>query len=52
MEKEKLIEKLKELKENENDIERNHSTADNLLLEYINDKEISTAFKNLIKWYA
>jgi len=51
MTKEQLIEKLKSLIDNR-DIEGAHVTADNLLLEYINDKEVSDAFHNIEKWYA
>ncbi len=49
--KEKLIEYLKELK-NHCDTESAHIEADNLLLEYINDDEITEAFKDIDKWYA
>jgi hypothetical protein len=45
-----LIKKLEECKEE--DIESGHIRADNLLLEYINDKEVTEAFKSLSKWYA
>lgn len=32
--------------------EEDHLTADQLLLEYINDNEISEAFDNIRKWYS
>ena len=51
MTKEELIKELKSLIDNR-DIEGVHVTADNLLLEYINDKEVSDAFHNIEKWYA
>ena len=47
----KLIENLKELKKS-NDEESAHIEADNLLLEYINEDEITQAFKDIDKWYA
>lgn len=47
----KLLENLKELKKS-NDEESAHIEADNLLLEYINDDEITQAFKDINKWYA
>ncbi len=47
----KLIEYLKELK-NHCDTESAHIEADNLLLEYICDDEITEAFKDIEKWYA
>lgn len=50
MTKEELIEKLSEL--NGEDPELDHIQADNLLLEYINDVEISKAFTKIDKWYA
>lgn len=34
------------------DLEVLHIEFDNALLEYINDKEITQAFKNIPKWYA
>ncbi len=48
-----LIEKLEELKKNPpGDTEIIHMAADNLLLDYINDKEVSKIFVSLDKWYA
>lgn len=34
------------------DEEENHYRADRLLLEYINDTEVTTLFDNIKKWYA
>ena len=51
MEKKELIEALVLLQES-SDEEKAHVEADNLLLDYINDKEISAAFINIDKWYA
>lgn len=58
MDKEQLILELKEIpkKYNSNkssyDGETAHIEADELLLRYINDKEITEAFNNIEKWYA
>lgn len=53
MTKEELIEKLKTLNGRpEYDIEQDHKDADQLLLEYINDKEITEAFNSVEKWYS
>lgn len=56
MEKEELIKKLNEVmtpvKGRLRDAENWHSEADNLLLEYINDPEIATAYNKIKKWYA
>ena len=49
--KEELIQRLKLLSES-NDIEYAHSEADNLLLQYINDKEIEEAWHMVDKVYA
>ena len=49
--KEKLIKDLKDLQEC-SDIESAHGDADDLLLDYINDKEVREAFDNIEKWYA
>lgn len=51
MNKKELITKLKELAE-DLDYEYAHGEADNLLIEYINDKEIKEAFDKVGKWYA
>lgn len=58
MNKEKLIEKLKEIKIKYNpdkpsyDGEKAHIEVDYLLLEYINDKEIKEAYEDIEKWYS
>ena len=51
MTKEKLIEELKQ-QLNNGDQEDAHIAADNLLLQYINDKEIEDAYNMIDKWYA
>jgi len=48
--KEELLKRLKEC--TEYDTEAGHSAADDALLQYINDDEISKAFKSLERWYA
>ena len=50
MTKTELIEKLNKC--NELDTETAHSQADDLLLEYIGDNEISHAYNQIDKWYA
>ena len=53
MDKEKLINELKKLSSNvNNDFEMTHWKADELLIKYINDKDIKKAFDNVGKWYA
>ena len=57
MTKEELIEKLKAIEgkhktERFYDSENGHVEADDLLIEYINDKEIADAFEEVSKWYA
>lgn len=52
MTKEELIEKLKELHGENVDAEHNHGVADNLLLEFINDEEVTEAFEAIKRWYA
>lgn len=49
MTKEELIKKLRNVDEN---TEEGHAEADNLLIEYINDKEIAEAYDAIHKWYA
>lgn len=47
-----LTEQLKTLIINsKEDAEGSHTEADNLLLEYINDEEISTLYGQITKWY-
>lgn len=48
--KEWLILKLNEL--TSSDVEANHCDADSLLLDYINDPEITEAYDKVEKWYA
>ena len=61
MKKEELIQKLKAINEKVNnntesneyyDQENAHLEADNLIIEYIDDKEIQEAYDNIGKWYA
>jgi len=51
MTKKQLIKNLQEL-HGKVDEEIAHGTADDLLLEYINDKEVKKAFNLIDKWYA
>lgn len=51
MTKEELIKKLFDLTFYY-DLEKAHIEADILLLEYINDEEITKAFNDIDKWYA
>lgn len=51
MNKEELIKKLKEL-QGGGDTEMQHIEADDLLLDYINDKDITEEFCKIKKWYA
>lgn len=46
-----MIKKLKDLRF-PNDAEMAHREADNLLLEFIADEEVSEAFEEIEKWYA
>ncbi len=53
MTKEELIEKLRECQEISNhDQEEAHIRADDLLLEYIGEKDVTFAFIDINKWYA
>lgn len=49
--KQELIEKLRELKKDA-DLEMAHVDADDYLLEYINDPQVTEAFHAINKWYA
>lgn len=51
MTKQELLKKLIELHKDTRE-EDNHIEADNLLLEYINNEEITTAFNKIDKWYS
>lgn len=48
---ETLIKELKALADSK-DPERAHGTADDLLIEFINNPEVKEAFDNIEKWYA
>ena len=53
MTKAELVKELMELAENEDyDQEVDHRHADNLLLEYIDDKKVYDAYDAIRKWYA
>jgi hypothetical protein len=51
MTKAQLIKALKE-RCHTGDVEADHSVADDLLLAYINDKEVKAAYDEIDKWYA
>ena len=51
MDKNKLINELTIL-QSDDDNEEAHKKADNLLLEFINDEEITSAFEDVPRWYA
>ena len=51
MTRDELLKRLIELAEDQ-DCEIAHSNADEALLAYINDEEITTAFINVCKWYS
>lgn len=51
MTKKQLLDKLKSCLEYY-DIEKSHSDADEALLNFINDPEITKAYNKLEKWYA
>lgn len=48
--KEELLQRLRELLTSD-DTEAAHSEADQLLIDYIGDKDIAKAFDKLEKWY-
>lgn len=52
MSKDELLVKLKALHGDDLDSEAAHIEADEWLLEYINDAEISEAYNEIEKWYA
>lgn len=52
MDKQKLIEELKNIRVSYMDEEKAHKMADILLLKYINDEEVIESFNNIKKWYA
>lgn len=48
-----ILQKLEALAQyNDGDIEANHGDADDLLLELIDDEEITKAYNSIKKWYA
>jgi hypothetical protein len=51
MTKRQLLKKLRELQET-GDAERQHATADDLLIEYIGDPLIKKEYDLIEKWYA
>ena len=51
IEKNKLLSILKSLATNSNDKEYGHQSADRVLLNYINDPEVTKAFNDVEKWY-
>lgn len=58
MTRDELLQKLRECivmsggPDGSGDPEAAHSVADDALLEYINDAEISAAFDDIYRWYA
>lgn len=50
--KTQLLEQLKSIHAQSRDPEGDHVNADQLLLDYINDPEITQAFELIDKWYA
>jgi hypothetical protein len=51
MTKEELLAKLRECQKG-GDIEDDHYEADQALLEFINDKDVTEAYEAIEKWYA
>lgn len=51
MEKAELIDKLSDIYNNYTDVGEDHVKADQLLLEFINDDEISKVFNSIDKYY-
>ncbi len=52
MTKEELIQRLKELQRDNGDPEGEHLVADDLLLEFIDDADITGEYVKIKKWYA
>jgi len=53
MDREQFIARLREIeKENEGDEESSHGHFDDLLVEYINDEELTKIYNKMILWYA
>lgn len=52
MTKEELVKALQTIQNDEDgNEERNHIDADNLLLKFIGDKEVTAAFKTIYRYY-
>ncbi len=51
MKRQELLDTLRELQDS-GDTEIAHHSADNALVEFINDKEIEDAYDQVPKWYA
>lgn len=47
-----LISALEDIRDGGDDHEQNHIDADNLLLEFIDDSRVDSAFNSIRKWYA
>ena len=52
MKLDKLKDKLEYIIGNGGDPEGDHMNAENLLLDYINDEEVSILFNSIEKWYS
>ena len=52
MTKKELLKKLKEIEQKNGDHEKTHVLADVLILQYINDPEITELHAKLSPWYA
>ena len=53
MTKDELIKCLKDIKNGKSrDVEDNHGRADDLLLAYIDDEEVTDVYESILKWYA
>jgi hypothetical protein len=52
MKKETALEKLQEIAMNRRDKEFAHMAADQVLLDYIGDVDITDAFEKIDKWYS
>lgn len=52
MTRDELLESLRELAKEERDCESSHSAADEALLAFINDEEVTKAFESIRKWYS
>lgn len=52
MTKAQLIKRLKQLTDDQSDVEGNHASADRALVAFINDPEVTRLYGELKKWYA